>query len=187
MMLRRVKGIDPVTRWVVNALGALAVIVAGAIAYNWNDNTPPSFIVAMWVIPDKLHAGETFTIREIYMRERLCARHIDHGFSQGPDGDGEFGSINEPTYGMHRISSPDDLLWPQVRGLLTTNFDAEVPVSLNPGKATYVMSLVWTCWWNPISYVAPYRRRLTYPVTILPEDEIQGLIIIPLHTVDAHY
>lgn len=157
---------------------AIVTLLAGSVAWNWADDTPPSFVVAMWVMPAELHAGDVFTIREIYVRNKLCARHIDHGFSQ--DAEGTAG-IGEPIYGMYRMPSPDDLLWPTATGLLETNFDAEVPVSLQPGKATYIMSLVWTCWWNPISYLKPYRRRVSYDVMILPDPELpelEGFIFI---------
>lgn len=180
MVLRRVKGIDPVTQWIFNITMLIVMIVAATTAWNWSDKELPAFPIAMWVMPDQLHPNETFTVREIYVRRKLCARHIDHGFSQDVDGV----IVGEPTYGMYRLPSPDDLLWPVVKGLLTTNFDADVPASIQPGKATYVMSLVWTCWWNPITYIFPYRTRLSYPVTILPEPElpplpdIEGFIIL---------
>lgn len=184
MVLRDVKGIHPVTQWMFNLFMAIVMLAAGSIAWNWSDQELPSFPLAMWIIPDRLHPGETFTIREVYVRRKLCARHIDHGFSQNSN---EVIGAGEPAYGMYRLPSPDDLLWPVVKGLLTTNFDATVPVSILPGKATYVMSLVWTCWWNPITYISPYRKRLTYDVMILPEAEDDGawLYVVPIPHPDS--
>lgn len=141
------------------------VATCGLVAYYWSDKEPPSFTIAMWTIPHELRAGQTFTIREIYYRSKLCSRHIDHGFSQNDI------RTDIVSYGGHQMLSPPDLNWPVVKGLLVTGFDAEAPIDLVRGPAIYVMSNIWVCWWNPITWVSPYRMRITYSVWIKGEDE----------------
>lgn len=133
------------------AMAAL-VLAAGLGTYFASDREPPSFVLAMWVIPDHLLVDEPFVIQEIFVRQRLCSRVIEHGFQQDSTGF-PLGSINVP--------------YPQETGLIRQKFTAVVPLGMMPGPATYSMVLIWQCPFNPVHWFWPIAKQLTYPVTIL--------------------
>lgn len=154
-----------VLQFITHILGIASLIIAGLIGLSWGDKTPPSYILAMWTIPHELVPGQRFASTEIFVRNRLCARHIDHGFSQD-----DISPV--PTFGNHQVQSPTDLWFPIQRGLLQHTFNADVPIELHRGAALYVMRIVWFCWWNPISWMTPFQDRETYPVWILGSEDI---------------
>jgi hypothetical protein len=154
-----------VLQLITHFVGGVALIVGGLLALSWGDTTPPSYIIAMWTIPHELVPGQRFTTTEIFFRRELCARHIDHGFSQDDD------TASFPSFGNHQVQSPTDLWFPTQHGLLRQNFNSDVPIELHKGPAIYVTRFLWFCWWNPATWVHPFEDRETYPVWILgPED-----------------
>lgn len=147
-------------------LGLIAVIVI-VVAYSALDTELPSFPLAMWVIPpggsaldhypnNTIVAAETFTAREIFVRNRTCFRHIDHWFVQ----DGQ----------RFLVDSPPNLWFPKSLGLQTQNWESRVPEALHTGPASYMMRLLWYCWENPLSWLVPYEQTLRYVVYIVNRD-----------------
>lgn len=133
------------------AMAALCLLLVG-LGYSWSDRNPPSYILAMWVIPDKLHIGEPVVVQEIFVRQTLCARLVQHGFVQ-----------NDENFPAGAFS----ILYPLKRGLIKQKFATIVPPGMMAGPALYTMILAWTCPWNPVSWVWPISVQLTYPVVII--------------------
>lgn len=146
------------TRAALHGLLILITLLLVLIAYSWSDRTPPSFVIAMWVTPYELQPEQPFTTIEIFVRNRLCTRHIEQYFVQG-----------ETSY---ILDSPTDLWFPTRYGLIKQGFDNLVPRELKPGSATYVMRLLWVCWWNPITWMNPISFIARYNVKVVPPDVI---------------
>lgn len=146
------------------ALSLLAISIV-LLGLTWTDPTPPSYVIAMWVIPHEFHTEEPITARLIFVRNYLCYRHIEHSFVQSHASETTTNPVPETVY---ILAPPPDLLFPTQRGLIANNFDFLAPKELTAGSpAMYIMKIAWSCWWNPISWVDPWTTTMRYETWVL--------------------
>jgi hypothetical protein len=138
--------------WPIRLIMLVLAIVVFPLVYWWSDREPPSYILSMWVIPDVLKVGQPFLVQETFYRRRRCSRTIQQGFVQ-----------NDIVYPSGELTIP----YPMEMGLLKQRFTSYVPLGMKTDGALYTMVLVWTCPFDPVTWIWPITLALDYPVKVI--------------------